>query len=53
MNYSADIRKTERNYLPSRLYCFKLGGLEPFFKELLSREISVIERSRKMAERFQ
>ena len=39
MNYSADIRKTERNYLPSDFTISNWDGLEPFFKELLEREI--------------
>ena len=43
MNYSADIRKTERNYLPSDFTVSNWEGLEPFFKELLSREIPALK----------
>src|SRR4249919_2583934 len=39
MNYTADIRKTERHYLPSDFTISDWAGLEPFFKELQEREI--------------
>ena len=38
MNYSADIKKTERNYLPLDFTISNWDGLEPFFKELLERK---------------
>ena len=38
--YTADIKKTERNYLPQNFTVTEWVILEPYFKELLEREIS-------------
>ncbi|MEO7292641.1 MAG: M3 family oligoendopeptidase, partial [Ginsengibacter sp.] len=40
MNASADIKKIERHFLPQDLVVDKWETIEPFFKELLEREIS-------------
>ena len=40
MNYSADIKKLPRTYLPEYFTVSDWNGPEPFFKELLSREIT-------------
>ncbi len=39
MNYTADIQKTTRNYLPESFTLSDWASLEPFFKEVLEREI--------------
>ena len=38
--YTADIKKTERNYLPQNFTVTEWPILEPYFKELVEREIS-------------
>lgn len=40
MQYSADIQKLPRNYLPADYTLTDWAGLEPFFKELAERPIS-------------
>ena len=40
MKYTADIKKTERNYLAQSFTVTEWPILEPYFKELLEREIS-------------
>ncbi|HUS03270.1 MAG TPA: M3 family oligoendopeptidase [Chitinophagaceae bacterium] len=40
MNASADIKKIERHFLPKDLVVDKWETIEPYFKELLEREIS-------------
>ena len=40
MNASADIKKIERHFLPKDLAVDKWETIEPYFKELLEREIS-------------
>ena len=40
MKYTADIKKLERNYLPQNFTVTEWPTLEPYFKELLSREIT-------------
>ena len=44
MNYSADIKKTERNYLPQDFIVSEWSSLEPFFVELCERDISSPEK---------
>lgn len=40
MKYTADISKVRRNYLPADFVITDWAGLEPYFKELASREIN-------------
>lgn len=40
MKYTADIKKTERNYLPQNFQVTEWPLLEPYFKELLARDIT-------------
>ncbi len=40
MNASADIKKIERHFLPTNLIVDKWETIEPYFKELLEREIN-------------
>src|SRR5438105_14115822 len=40
MNTSADIKKIERHFIPGNLVVDKWETIEPFFKELLEREIN-------------
>lgn len=40
MNYTADISKTSRNYIPHDFKLTDWASLEPFFKELLERELT-------------
>jgi oligoendopeptidase F len=40
MNASADIKKIERHFLPKNLLVDKWETIEPYFKELLKREIN-------------
>lgn len=42
MNQSADIKKLPRNYLPADFSVKNWNGLEPYFKELLEREIDSV-----------
>ncbi len=44
MNYSADIKKTTRTYLPENFTVTDWDSLEPYFKELVDRDISSIEK---------
>src|SRR5215211_2409450 len=39
MNYTADIQKLERHFLPADFKVTDWPGLEPFFKDLLERKI--------------
>ena len=39
MNYSADIKKPERHFLPANFAITDWNSLEPYFKELLERKI--------------
>jgi oligoendopeptidase F len=43
MNYSADIKKIGRLYLPETFKVTDWSALEPFFKELLAREIENVD----------
>ncbi|MEO5984356.1 MAG: M3 family oligoendopeptidase, partial [Ferruginibacter sp.] len=43
MNYTADIKKIERTYIPADFVVRDWESLEPYFKELLEREISTKE----------
>ncbi len=43
MNYSADIKKTDRHFLPKDFVVSNWESLEPFFKMLLERDISTKE----------
>ena len=43
MNYSADIKKIGRSYLPETFKVTDWSALEPFFKELLAREIENVD----------
>lgn len=43
MNYSADIKKLPRHYLPADFVIKDWEGLEPFFKELDTRSISSVK----------
>src|SRR5512140_626032 len=40
MNYSADIQKLPRKYIPANFGLTDWQSIEPFFKELLDRNIS-------------
>jgi oligoendopeptidase F len=40
MNYSADIKKPERHFLPETFLVTDWNGLEPYYKNLVEREIS-------------
>ena len=40
--YSADIQKIKRNFVPEHFQITNWESLEPFFKELLEREITTI-----------
>src|ERR1035438_9028988 len=40
MNYSADIKKPERRFLPETFLVTDWNGLEPYYKNLVEREIS-------------
>lgn len=40
MNYSADIKKPERHFLPETFSVTDWNGLEPYYKNLVEREIS-------------
>jgi oligoendopeptidase F len=42
MNYSADIRKVERHFLPSEFVITDWNSLEPWYKNLLDRDIDTI-----------
>ena len=42
MNYNADIKKLERQFVPSDFKITDWNQLEPFFKNLLDREISSV-----------
>src|ERR1700733_13988413 len=48
MNYSADIEKLERHFIPNDFILTDWEHLEPYFKNLLEREI----RSREDLERW-
>jgi len=39
MNYSADIKKPERHFLPADFIITDWNSLEPYFKDLLDRKI--------------
>jgi oligoendopeptidase F len=43
MNYSADIKKTARKFLPENFVVTDWNSLEPYFKDLLDRDISTLE----------
>jgi oligoendopeptidase F len=43
MNYSADIKKISRSYLPETFKVTDWSALEPYFTELLAREINNVE----------
>ena len=47
MNASADIKKIERHFLPKDLVVDKWETIEPYFKELLEREINSKEQLEK------
>jgi oligoendopeptidase F len=47
MTASADIKKIVRHFLPANLVVDKWGTIEPYFKELLEREISSKENLEK------
>lgn len=42
MNYSADIKKIERNYLPENFSVTTWSELEPFFRELSERPLNTV-----------
>ena len=42
MNYSADIKKIERRFLPGNFIIKDWDGLEPFFKNLSERQINSV-----------
>ncbi len=44
MNYSADIKKLPRHFLPENFSVTTWEGIEPFFQNLLEREIHSIEQ---------
>lgn len=44
MNYSADIRKVERHFLPSDFVITDWSTLEPWYKDLLDRDIDTLEK---------
>ena len=43
MNYTADIKKIERSFLPEDFIVKDWTGLEPYFKNLLERQISSVK----------
>ncbi|MFT3682059.1 MAG: M3 family oligoendopeptidase [Ferruginibacter sp.] len=43
MNYTADIQKTKRSYIPAGFSVTDWQSIEPFFKELLERPLSTKE----------
>ncbi|MBU3714508.1 MAG: M3 family oligoendopeptidase [Ferruginibacter sp.] len=43
MNYSADIKKTARRFLPENFVVTDWTSLEPYFKDLLDRDISTLK----------
>ncbi|HKZ64989.1 MAG TPA: M3 family oligoendopeptidase [Chitinophagaceae bacterium] len=47
MNYSADIKKVPRHFLPENFVLKDWASIEPFFKELEEREIGSIEQLKK------
>ena len=47
MTYTADIKKIKRNYLPENILITDWNAIEPFFKELLERDISTTENLEK------
>ncbi len=47
MTYTADIKKIKRNYLPENILITDWNVIEPFFKELLERDISTTENLEK------
>ncbi len=46
---SADIKKLERKFLPEDLIITNWEAIEPYFKELLEREITFSRKIKKMA----
>ena len=44
MNYSADIKKAERKFLPANFQVTNWEVLEPFFKTLLERDLQNIHQ---------
>ena len=42
MTYTADIKKTARHYLPTEFVVAEWSSLEPYFKELLDRDITTV-----------
>jgi oligoendopeptidase F len=44
MNYSADIRKVERHFLPSDFVITDWNSLEPWYQNLLARNIDTLEQ---------
>ena len=53
MKYTADIEKLERNFLPEDFTITDWPALEPYFKELLERNIESKKDLEKLAERYQ
>jgi oligoendopeptidase F len=47
MNYSADIKKLERTFLPADFVLTDWNSLEPFFKDLMDRDISDLPKLEK------
>lgn len=43
MNYAADIKKIERNFIPQSFTVTNWQALEPFFKELLNRPVATTQ----------
>ena len=50
---SADIKKLERKFLPKDLIISNWETIEPYFKELLDREISSAEEFTTLAGRYE